>query len=85
MTDALKYLEKLAARARLEMAPPTRVSSRVLQRLAQDDIPVEQIIRPFAMVTVLAAIVTLILTIQLYDLLSDPLTGLFLLAAEVMP
>ena len=85
MTEIIKYVETLAARARLEMAPQTKVSSRVLYHLRQDDIPVDQIIRPFAMLTVVAAVVTLVLSIQLYGVLSNPLSGLFWLATEVMP
>ena len=72
MTDLLKFMEDLSARARREEPPRMDVSSRVVLRLSR-----EALTPAWPMV--------LIISLPLIEILTDPLSAFFLMASNVLP
>lgn len=83
--DPLKRVDDLAARAREENPPTVDVSSRVLLRLGREA-PVPA--WPMALVasgTAAAAFVMLSISLPLYEVVTDPWSVFFILAAHALP
>ena len=85
MTDGLKNLEGLSARARREEAPKVDVSSRVVLRLRRQAPAASWSMLLFASGTAIAAAVVLVISFPLIEMLIDPLSAFFLIAADVLP
>ncbi len=85
MTDLLKFLEDLSARARREEPPRVDVSSRVVLRLSQEALMPAWPVVLFASSTAVAAAVVLIISLPLIEILLDPLSAFFLTAINVLP
>ena len=85
MADPLKILDDLSARARREDPPSIEVSSRVLLRLSRE---VPALPWPMALVasgTAVAALVVLIISLPLFEMLTDPWSVFFVMAVHVLP
>jgi hypothetical protein len=85
MADPLNILKDLSARAREENPPGIDVSSRVFLRLSREA-PVPA--WPMALVasgTAVAALVVLSISLPLYEMLTDPWSVFFIMAANVLP
>jgi hypothetical protein len=85
MTDVLKILEDLSARARREEPPAVDVSSRVvfgLHREAPSPIWPMVLIASSAAV---AAAVVLSVSVSMIEMLTDPWSAFFMIAANVLP
>ena len=85
MADPLKILDGLSARARREEPPSIDVSSRVLLRLDRE-IPAPA--WPMALVasgTAVAALVVLSISLPLFEMVTDPWSVFFIMAANVLP
>jgi hypothetical protein len=85
MADLLKILDDLSARARREDPPSMDVSSRVLLRLSRE---ARAPAWPMALVasgTAVAAIVVLSISLPLFEMLTDPWSVFFVMAANVLP
>ncbi|MBU2552680.1 MAG: hypothetical protein KKB20_29980 [Proteobacteria bacterium] len=77
MNDPLEKMDRLAARARLEMPPaPRRTVEEVLGRLQQVS-PPERTQAWFAIGAGALALATLVFTVSLVETISDPLGVLF--------
>jgi len=85
MSDLLKVLEDLSARARREEAPRVDVSSRVVLRLSREALTPAWPMFFFASSTAVAAAVVLIISLPLIEILTDPLSAFFLMAINVLP
>jgi hypothetical protein len=85
MSDLLKVLEDLSARARREEAPRVDVSSRVVLRLSREALTPAWPMFFFASSTAVAAAVVLIISLPLIEILTDPLSAFFLMATNVLP
>ena len=85
MTDWLKFMEDLSARARREEPPRMDVSSRVVLRLSREDHPPAWPMVLFASSTAIAAAVVLIISFPVIDILTDPLSAFFSVASNVLP
>jgi hypothetical protein len=77
----LRHLEKIAARARQETAPPVDVSNRVISRLSRPEPSPFRPLLIFTFVSIAAAALAIILSIGLFDSMTDPLWTMF----QVMP
>jgi hypothetical protein len=85
MTDLFKILDNLSTRARREEPPRVDVSSRVVLRLSrQAPTPAWPMVL-FASGTAVAAVVVLGISFPLIEMLTDPLSAFFLMAAYVLP
>jgi hypothetical protein len=85
MADPLKILEDLSARARREDPPNIDVSSRVLLRLSRE---LSAPTWPMALVasgSAVAALVVLSISLPLFEMVNDPWSVLFVMAANVLP
>lgn len=85
MTDPLKILDGLSARARREEPPSIDVSSRVLLRLDRE-VPAPA--WPMALVasgTAVAALVVLSISLPLFEMVTDPWSVFFIMAANILP
>jgi len=85
MTDPLKILDGLSARVRREEPPSIDVSSRVLLRLDRE-VPAPA--WPMALVasgTAVAALVVLSISLPLFEMVTDPWSVFFIMAANVLP
>ena len=85
MTDPLKILKDLSARAREEDPPSTDVSSAVLLRLSRTTAAP---VWPMALVasgSALAALVVLGMSLPLFEMVTDPWSAFFILAANALP
>ncbi len=85
MADPLKILDGLSARARREEAPSIDVSSRVILRLDRE---VAEPAWPMALVasgTAVAALVVLSISLPLFEMVTDPWSVFFIMAANVLP
>ena len=85
MADPLKILKELSARAREENPPGIDVSSRVLLRLSRE-VPAPT--WPMAFVasgTAVAALVVLGISLPLFEMVTDPWSAFFILAANALP
>ena len=85
MSDLLKVLEDLSARARREEPPRVDVSSRVVLRLSREALTPAWPMFFFASSTTVAAAVVLIISLPLIEILTDPLSAFFLMAINVLP
>jgi hypothetical protein len=84
MADPLKILKDLAARAREENPPGIDVSSRVLLRLSRKTTAP---VWPTALVasgSAVAALVVLSISLPLFELVTDPWSVFFILAANAL-
>lgn len=85
MADPLKTVKDLSARAREEIPPRIDVSSRVLLRLGRE-IPGPA--WPMALVasgTAVAALAVLSFSLPLFEMVTDPWSVFFILAANALP
>jgi hypothetical protein len=85
MADPLKILDDLSARARREDPPSIDISSRVLLRLSRE---ARAPAWPMALVasgTAVAALVVLSISLPLFEMLTDPWSVFFVMAANVLP
>jgi len=85
MTDPLKFLEELSARARREAPPCVEISRRVVLKL-QGEVPTP--IWPMALIATSAAVgaaVVVSLSIPLIEMLTDPLSVFFVMAVNSLP
>jgi hypothetical protein len=85
MTDWFKILDTLSARARREEPPRVDVSSRVVLRLSRQAPAPAWPMLLFASSTAIAAGVVLGISFPLMEMLTDPLSAFFLIAANVLP
>ena len=79
MMNELKAFEPLAAAAAREKAPEIDVTDRVLERIGPrwESGPAEVPLAVFSAVSVLAASIALVMGLQAWYLLCDPLGSLF--------
>jgi hypothetical protein len=85
MADPLKILKDLSACARGENPPSIDVSSRVLLRLSRE-VPVPAWSMVFvASGTAIAALVVLGISLPLFEMVTDPWSIFFIMAANVLP
>jgi hypothetical protein len=85
MADPLKIIKDLSARAREENPPIPEVSSRVLLRLSRE---APEPAWPMAVVasgSAVAALVALSISLPLYEMVTDPWSFFFILAANALP
>jgi len=85
MTDLLKIMEALADRGRREEPPVVDVSSRVVLRLRSE---VPRLAWPMVFVAssaAVAAAAVLILSFPFIEMLTDPWSAFFVIAANVVP
>jgi hypothetical protein len=85
MTDLFKILEDLSARARREKPPTVDVSSRVVLRLSREAPAQAWPMALLASSAVVAAAIVLSISFPLIEMLTDPLSAFFLMAAHVLP
>ncbi len=85
MNDSLKILDNLSARARGEDPPKVEVSSRVILRLSRQSPTPAWPMALFASSTAVAAVVVLSISFPLIEVLTDPLSAFFWIAANVLP
>lgn len=85
MSDLFKIVDDLSARARREEPPRVDVSSRAVLRLSrQAPAPAWPMVL-FASGTAVAAGVVLGISFSQIEMLTDPLSAFFLMAANVLP
>ena len=85
MTDPFDYLDKLAERARHDLAPQGDVSRRILHRLPGQESRSGSPMLVFAAGYAAVACVALVYGYVLFGSMTDPLLSLFQQAAVVMP
>jgi hypothetical protein len=88
MSDPLKNLEGLAARARQEQVPRSDVARQVLYRIGRRrtrEVAADRSFMLFAVASVAAAVVVFVLTASLFNTITDPLWTLFQTAPIVAP
>lgn len=85
MADPLKILNDLSARAREESPPQIDVSSRVLLRLSQEAPAPAWPMALVAAGSAVAALVVLSISLPLFEMVMDPWSVFFILAANVFP
>ncbi len=85
MNDSFKIIEDLSSRARREKPPTVDVSMQVLRRLDRG-VPVPTWpVALFASSAAVAAIAVLSLSYPLFQVLTDPWSAFFVIAANVLP
>jgi hypothetical protein len=77
MNKFLKSIEKVAARARQETPPSVDVSQRVIRRLSLEAPAPYRPLLIFTFVSIAAAVVAILLSIGLFDSMTDPLWTMF--------
>ena len=85
MENPMKNLDDLAARAREENPPRIDISSRVVFRLNQE-VPAPA--WPMALVasgTAVAALVVVSISLPLFEMVTDPWSVFFIMAANALP
>ncbi len=85
MNDVLKYIDKLAQRARQEEAPHADVTHRVMQRLHEAD---NRLTKPLILMATgfaAAASVAVVYGFVLLNTMNSPLSTVFHVAAASMP
>ena len=85
MADPLKTLEELSARARREHPPRVEISRRVVLRLG-GEVPAPA--WPMALIATSAAVgaaVVLSMSMPLIEMLTDPWSVFFVMAANALP
>ncbi len=85
MTDLIKILDDLSALARREEPPKLDVSSRVVLRLSRQAPAAAWPMVLFASGAAAAAAVVLGISFPLIEMLNDPLSAFFLMAANTLP
>ena len=85
MTDPLEYIKALAAKARQAETPEVNTASRVILRLRLREYPLEAPLAGIAAASFAATAVVLTLSLPWLFVLTDPLGGLFRLAADILP
>jgi predicted aconitase with swiveling domain len=85
MTDPLKILEDLSARAREEIPPSRDVSSRVLLQLTRKTPAPAGPMVLVASGSAVAALVVLGMSLPLFEMVTDPWSAFFILAANALP
>ncbi len=85
MADPLKILKDLSARAREEESPSIDVSSRVLLRLSRKTTASAWPMALVACGSAVAALVVLSASLPLFDMVMDPWSAFFILAANALP
>ena len=85
MTDLFKIMEDLAARARREELPTVDVSSRVVLRLRREVPGSAWIMALFASSAAVTAAVVLSVSFPFFEMLTDPWSAFFVIAANVLP
>jgi len=85
MNDSFKIVEDLSARARREEPPTVDVSMQVLRRLGRE-VPVPSWpMALFASSAAVAAVAVLSLSYPFFQMLTDPWSAFFVIAANVLP
>lgn len=85
MADPLKILEDLSVRARRDLAPEIDVSARVLSRL-RGEVPGPAWSMAFVVSgAAVAALAVLIVSLPLYEVLTEPWSIFFVMAANFLP
>ena len=77
----LKNMDKMAARARQETTPSVDVSNRVISRLSRKEPSPYRPLLIFTFVSIAAAALAIVLSIGVFDSMTDPLWTMF----QVMP
>ena len=85
MADPLKILKNLSARAREENPPSIDVSSRVLLRLSREASSPSWPMALVASGSAVAALVVLSISLPLFEMVTDPWSVFFILAANALP
>jgi len=85
MKGSLKVVEDLSARARHEEPPTVDVSSRVVLRLRREAPTPAWPMALFASSAAVAAAVILSVSLPFFDMLTDPWSAFFVIAANVLP
>jgi hypothetical protein len=85
MADPLKILNDLSARAREESPPKIDVSSRVLLRLSREAPAPAWPMALVAAGSAVAALVVLSISLPLFEMVTDPWSVFFILAANAFP
>ncbi len=89
MADPLKILKDLSARAREENPPSIDVSSRVLLRLSRETTtpawPMASAMALVASGSAVAALVVLSFSLPFFEMVTDPWSAFFILAANALP
>ncbi len=85
MADPLKIVKDLSDRAREESPPIIDVSSRVLLRLSRKAPAPAWPMALVASGTAIAALVVLSISLPLFEMVTDPWSVLFILAANALP
>jgi hypothetical protein len=85
MADPLKILKDLSARAREENPPSIDVSSRVLLRLSRETTSPAWPMALVASGSAVAALVVLSISLPLFEMVTDPWSVFFILAASALP
>jgi hypothetical protein len=85
MNDSFKIVEDLSARARREKPPMVDVSMHVVSRLGRE-VPVPTWpMALFASSAAVAAVAVLNLSYPFFQMLTDPWSAFFVMAANVLP
>jgi hypothetical protein len=84
MADPLKILNDLAARAHEENPPGIDVSSRVLLRLSRKTTAPVWPMALVASCSAVAALVVLSISLPLFEMVTDPWSVFFILAANAL-
>jgi len=85
MADPLNILKELSARAREENPPGIDVSSRVLLRLSRETTAPAWPMALIASGSLVAALVVLSISLPLFEVVTDPWSIFFILAASALP
>ncbi len=85
MADPLKILKDLSDRAREENPPNIDVSSRVLLRLSRKTTAPAWPMALVAAGSAVAALVVLSISLPLFEMVTDPWSVFFILAANALP
>jgi len=85
MADPLKILKDLSVRAREENPPSIDVSSRVLLRLNRKTTAPTWLMALVASGSAVAALVVLSISLPLFEMVTDPWSVFFILAANALP
>ncbi len=85
MADLMKILKDLSARAREESPPGIDVSSRVLLRLSREAPAPAWPLALVASGSAVAALVVLSISLPLFEMVTDPWSVFFILAANALP
>jgi len=85
VADPLKILGDLSAKARREIPPTVDVSARVLSRLNREAPAPSWPMAFVASGAAVAAIAVLMISLPLYEMISEPWSIFFVMAANALP